>query len=278
MTPSLPFRADYRRAHASAWEDRRGFALLATLWVLTAVTALAGVSLAVARTGWQTSRNRILLARAGWAREACGEILLARNAKDPSVRSLDTVDLGRGTWCRAQVEDPAARVDVNAADRATLERLLSAVSRQPSVIDSIMAIRRRGPIYDLGQIPDLDSIALRLLLTTRGSGVVNVNAASREVLATLPAMTEEALETVLARRAIGRAIRSADELAATLSPPGRASFLAEYADFTRTATFTPQRLIAMLEGGVRRTRLRARATLTVVPVPGRLAVIRRETE
>ena len=43
--------------------SRDGFALLAVLWTLT-----AGVSVAVARTGSETTRNRILLARAGWAR------------------------------------------------------------------------------------------------------------------------------------------------------------------------------------------------------------------
>src|SRR6266540_5776489 len=73
-------------------DQREGFALLAVLWVLTALTVLAGAALAVARTGSQATRNRILLARAEWAREACGEILLGRYAQDAAVRSLDTVD------------------------------------------------------------------------------------------------------------------------------------------------------------------------------------------
>jgi len=55
--------------------NRRGFALLAVLWVLTALTALTGAGLLVARLGSETTRNRSLLARAEWAREACGEIL-----------------------------------------------------------------------------------------------------------------------------------------------------------------------------------------------------------
>ena len=80
--------------------------MLAVLWVLTALSVLGGVALAVARAGSQTTRNRILLVRAGWAREACGEILLARYAQNPAVRAVDSVDLGRGVWCRATLEDP----------------------------------------------------------------------------------------------------------------------------------------------------------------------------
>src|SRR5438309_1525238 len=62
--------------------SRRGFALLAVLWTLTAITMLTGAAMAVARLGSTTTRNRVLLARAAWAREACGEILQARYAQD----------------------------------------------------------------------------------------------------------------------------------------------------------------------------------------------------
>lgn len=260
--------------------NRRGFALLAVLWVLTALTVLTGVALTVARTGWQTTRNRVLLARSGWAREACVEILLARYAQDPSVWRVDTVDLGRGTWCGAVVEDPAAKLNVNLADREALERLLSAIGFRPSAVDSIVVVRRRGPIYDLTQVPGVDSVLaahLARFLTTRGTGVVNVNAAPREVLTTLPGMTEETLQVVLLHRDTRR-LESADELVAVLSRSSRAVLLAVYPDFARAAAFAPPQLAALVEGGVRGTALTSRATLTLVPAPGRLAVIRRETE
>ena len=90
--------------------NRRGFALLAVLWTLTAVTVLAGTAITAARLGSTTTRNRVLLARAAWAREACAEILQARYAQDPSVRRLDSMDLGRGTWCSGTLEDPFGHV------------------------------------------------------------------------------------------------------------------------------------------------------------------------
>jgi type II secretory pathway component PulK len=260
--------------------SRRGFALLAVLWVITALTALTGAGVLVARLGQETTRNRVLLARAEWAREACGEILQARYVETPTVRDLKPIDLGRGTWCRASLDDPAARLNLNTADRDQLALLLDAIRLPTTLADSVIARRRQGTIYDVRQVRGLDSSgAARLdpFVTTRGTGVINVNAASREVLRLLPGMTEESVLILLSQRS-SRPLQNADELAGTLSRSSRASLLTSYAEFARTAVFAPPQLIASLEGGVGGTPIVARATLTLVPVPDRLAVIRRETE
>ncbi len=260
--------------------NRRGFALLAVLWVLTALTALTGAGLLVARLGTETTRNRMLLARAEWAREACGEILLARFAIDPTIRELDPIDLGRRTWCRASLDDPGARLNLNTVDRQALVQLFTAVGVGRALAESVIVRRARGTVYDLLQVPGLDStVAAHLapFATVRGTGAVNINSAPREVLRTLPGMTEEGVFLLSSRRAL-QPVHSADELAGLLSPSARTVFLASYAEFVRAAVFDPPQLIATLEGGVRGTPIVARATLTTVPVPGRLAVIRRETE
>jgi len=259
---------------------RQGFALLAVLWVLTALTALTGAGMVVARLGSETTRNRVLLARAEWAREACGEILLARFAADPTIRNLDPIDLGRGTWCRALLQDPAARLNVNTADREAIMQLFKAVGVQPALAESVIVQRARDTLYDLRQVPGLDSAAaarLAPLVTVQGTGVVNVNAAPPEVLRTLPGVTEEAVFLLASRRAL-RPVNSADELAGLLSRSSRTALLGNYAEFVRAAVFAPPQLIASIDGGVRGTAIVAHATLTTVPVPGRLAVIRRETE
>jgi len=260
--------------------NRRGFALLAVLWVLTALTALTGAGLLVARLGSETTRNRILFARAEWAREGCGEFLLARFAIDPTIRSLGPIDLGRGTWCRASLEDPAGGLNLNTADRQALVQLFKAVGVPQALAESVMVRRAGGTLYDLRQVPGLDStIAAHLtpFVTLRGTGVVNVNAAPPEVLRTLPGMTEESVFLLASRRALRR-LHNADELAGLLSPSSRTVFLGSYAEFLRGAVFDPPQLIVTLEGGIRGPPIVARATLTAVPVPGRLAVIRRETE
>jgi type II secretory pathway component PulK len=260
--------------------SRRGFALLAVLWVMTALTALTGAGMIVARLGSETTRNRVLLARAEWARDACGEILLARFAADPSVRATPVIDLGRGTWCRASLADPAGSLNLNTAHDSALIRLFTDVGIQRAVAESAVAMGRRATIYDVAQIPGLDSaLAKRLaaFVTTRGTGVVNVSVAPLEVLRLLPGMTEEAVLVLMGRRT-NRRFQSADELAGALSRSGRAMLLNSYAEFVRSAAFAPPQLIATLEGGIRGTPIVSRATLTVVPVPGRLAVIRRESE
>lgn len=260
--------------------SERGFALVAVLWVLTALTALTGSGVLVARLGSETTRNRMLLARAEWAREACGEILQARFARNPTIRALGPVDLGRGTWCSAFLEDPAAKVNLNTTDRNALTWLMRVLGTPEKLADSVMAVRRQGTIYDRRQVRGVDeTLASRLhtFVTTRGTGVVNVNAAPREVLHLLPGVREEAVAIILGRRS-GRPLQSVDELAGALSPSSRAILLTNYAEFMRAAVFAPPQLIVSLEGGVHRTPIVARATLTAVPVPGRLAVIRRETE
>jgi type II secretory pathway component PulK len=258
----------------------RGFALLAVLWVITALTALTGAGMIVARLGNDTTRNRILLARAEWAREACGEILQARFAHDPAIRQLEPIDLGRGTWCQASIVDPAAQLNLNTADSIALARLFAFAGAGRQVIARAIALRRGGTIYDVRAITGVDSelaVALAPLVTTRGTGVVNVNAAPLAVLGTLPGLTEEAVQLLVARRG-ARPLHNADELAGALSRSSRDIFLRSYAEFVRSTVFDAPQLVATIAGGVRGTPIVARATLTLVPVPGRLAVIHRETE
>jgi hypothetical protein len=69
-----------------------------------------------------------------------------------------------------------------------------------------------------------------------------------------------------------------DELAGLLSPSSRRVLVERYPDVLRLTSFGPTQLVAHAVGGVRGTPLVARATVTVVPLPERLAIIRRETE
>lgn len=259
--------------------SRRGFALFTVLWVITALSVLAGTGLIKARLGSETTRNRILLARAAWAREACIEILQARFATDATVRAVGPVDLGRGTWCRARLEDPAAKLNVNTADRATLAALLRTLGERETLADSIVHRRRQAPLYDLAEVIRGSALAQRLapFFTTRGTGVVNVNAAPSEIIEILPGATRETAFVITSRRG-ARALRSADDLAAVLSRSARAALLNSYAEFVRAAVFDPPQLVAAVEGGIVNTPIQARVTLTMVPIPGRLAVIRRESE
>jgi hypothetical protein len=153
---------------------------------------------------------------------------------------------------------------VNVVEREILER----VTRNA---DAIMARRRLRPIPDLDDLPGLD----RSLVTVDGPGTVNLAAAPREVLVALPGISPESAERLLARRTAGRPIASLDELAGLLSPSARGLLLASYSDLARLATFAAPQLKVTAEGDVEGEAPRATIEVMVVPLPERLAVIRR---
>ncbi|MGH7527119.1 MAG: general secretion pathway protein GspK [Gemmatimonadales bacterium] len=284
--------------------NRWGFALLTVLWLLVTLTAVGAAALAVARLGAGASRNRIALMRGAWAREACAEILLARYPQRGVVAGLDTTDLGRGTWCRATVEDASARLDLNRAPREILRALLGSDSLTDALLDwrdsdgaprengaeaewyraQGRRLPRNGPLADvaeLGFVRGFDGArmaALRPDVTVRGAGQIDVNAAAPAVLATLPAFGAEAVGLVVRRRERGLPVRSGDELLSLLSPSARQTLLSRYQDYSLQAGYSPLRVVVRIEGGVRGAAPVSAARLTVVPLPERLAVIRREVE
>jgi type II secretory pathway component PulK len=250
---------------------RRGFALLTVLWLIAALAVTSAAALSMAKLGAGTSRNRIVLARAEWAREACIEIMLARYAQRDSIVQVDRTDLGGGLWCRVAVEENGSRLDLNLASPEALRILIG----NDSLADALLARRAGKPFAD---VAELGIERLRPFVTTRGTLQVDVNAAPPEVLATLPGITPAAIAAILSRREVGRPIRSADELASLLPRDARAALLGRYQDFTARAAHAPSRIVVGAEGGVGDDPATSVERLTLVPLQGRLAVIRREVE
>lgn len=284
--------------------SRRGFALLTVLWVITILGLTVGVTMRIAAAGSGSSRNRIGLARSGWAREACLEILLARFANDISTRRVDTVDLGRGAWCRAALGDTEARMDVNLASPEALGMLVG----KDSLVDALLDWRdtddvarpagaeagwyraagrrfpRNGPIADVAELrlvrgfSDSVTASLAALLTARGTGRLALNSAPTRLLATLPGFGPEVLEVAARRRQSGEPIQSINQLAALLSAQARETLLAHYGELSRLATTEASGFTAVLEGGVRGAAPVSRAVVYLVPSGPRLAVISQEVE
>jgi hypothetical protein len=251
-----------------------------------------------------TTRNRIVLTRARWARETCGEILLARYARDPAVRLVDTVDLGRGSWCRAELESGEARLDLNLASREMLQVLIA----NDSLVDAFLDWRdsddverprgaesawyrahglrtpRNGPLADVGELSLIRGFdparadRFASLLGVSGSSRLDLGAVTPELLPLIPGLSADAFGVILRRRAEGRMVGSTDELLTLLPPAARDTLVANLQEFESIAEFRPGRLRALVEGGVRGSHLASRATLTVIPTSGRLAVVRREAD
>ncbi len=252
--------------------NQRGFALIATLWVITVLTAVVGLSLATTRLGQQATLNRLALARGRWAAEACLAIAQARWTQG-KLADTATVDLGRATRCAWQLEDPTAKVNFNTADPDVLGRL----GANEPFIRALVERRRQVPFDDLGQVaalPGADSNVLSLG-TVVGPGSVNLSVAPRAVLeAVIGQASAEAADRLLGRRAVGRSYPSLDALIADLSPAARAALLSRYADLARLATFTAPQLVITATGWVGGAPPRATIEVVVVPLPERLAVVR----
>ena len=251
---------------------RRGFALIAVLWLITALVSLVGLSLSPVRLGNQATTNRVILTRGRWAAEACGAIAQARWAQHRFIDTA-TIDLGRGAHCGWRAEDPTAMVNLSVAD----PEVLHALGASEAFVQALVEHRRLAPLEAIekaAELPAFDS-TLFGVSTLDGPGTVNLTAAPRRVLAALPGLTSEAVDRLLYTREVGRPIANLDELAAQLSPPGRAALLARYADLARTTTFSSPRLELTLSGWVEGSAPRAQIELSVVPLTDRLAIVRR---
>jgi general secretion pathway protein K len=282
---------------------RRGFALLKVLWLIVALTTVAWAAVAVARRGADATRNRIRLTEAAWARNACEEILLARAAARGRAVPVDSVALGGTAWCRAWIEEADTRVDLNLASPETLRALMGSDSLADALLDWRDADDvsrasgaeqgwyrargrrepRNGPLADLKElrlVRGFDSALVQRLasvLTTRGTGHVDLSAAPAEVLRTLPGLDGAGVEVILRRRD-GQGLRTTDELLPLLSAPGRAGLLGRYQEFTAQAVYSPTRVVIRVEGRAGSPPLVSSARLLAVPAPDRLAILRREVQ
>jgi DNA uptake protein ComE-like DNA-binding protein len=268
------------RSPARAACRRRGFALLAVLWLLAALSGVAALSVGAVRVGHRATVNRVALARGRWAAEAC---LAVAQARWPERRLADTatMELGRGTTCRWLLDDPTARLNLNTAEVEVLEQLATATGQvSAALIQAILERRATAPFLSVEELRQLGAdSSLLAYFTVDGPGTVNLNSASAPVLSALPGMTAEAVARVIYRRSVGRPVTTLDDLAGDLSAAGSDALLARYADLARVAAFTPPQLVLTARGWVGPAGgpegLHATIELLVVPLPQRLATIRR---
>lgn len=262
--------------------SRNGFALLAVLWTLTVLAGSVALGTAGARVGQRASANRLALARGRWAAESCLAIAHARGVRG-TLADTATIDLGRTVHCAWTVVRPDARLDVNHAPRAALVTLATGVGVSQELIEpfagAVIDARRGAPFTDVAQLGDLPGADARVLalLSVDGSGRVDAGTADPTVLASLPGITPEAVATLVRRRAVGGPIRTFDELGGSLSPGGRATLHANYAELVTLLQFASTRLILKTEGWVSaHGRLPAVTIEAVIErLPDRFALLRR---
>lgn len=279
-----------------------GFALIVTLWLITALGIVTGIAFAAARAGSIAAGNRMLLRRAEWAREACLAILSADSTSRRLRLGRDSVDLGNHVWCSLQVTPDADHLNINLVTREQLRALVHDDSLADAILDwrdtdeipmplgteqawyreQGRAEPRNGPFLSVAEVALVRGVtaarvaALEGLLTTRGDGRVSLAAAPLQVLAVLPGITKGAVAAAARARSQGKGPASVEELIGLLEPADRADVMAHFAELkSATTTDLVQRID--VQGAVGASPLRASARVVAVRLPERLAIIGRES-
>lgn len=303
---------------------RRGFVLLAVLWVMVGVAVLALTVSLSAREAVQAVRNRIDLSRAEWRAEDClsraravvDDALMqsSQNQQAPGWLDIDRIlassALLRVDGCDLSAHAAGTLVDVNTADRETLESLFAAagvaMGTADSLADALLDWRdpddvprpygaerqwyaaHRRPLPRNGTLADTREIR-RVRGFERSSDVASlmsvepgricINRAPLVVLAALPGFSSEIVQRVAELRARGQRLGSLMALRDLdgLSPAARDSLQQHFAALARAATTEPDAWIVVARGRSGAPPIYAVIELRLVRAGRRAAVVRRRT-
>ncbi|HEX2780179.1 MAG TPA: hypothetical protein VHM30_11815 [Gemmatimonadaceae bacterium] len=127
---------------------RRGFALLAVLWVIVGLGLLYTMAVVAARESVATAQYRVSHSRAAWRAEGCaelaraasGEAMLDERTATLAWRMLDSVvapALLPDMQCAVELRASGTTLDANRADESRLEALLRAAGVDSAGADSL---------------------------------------------------------------------------------------------------------------------------------------------
>lgn len=290
------------RANRPLTAERRGFALIAAIWLLVAFVAI-GTSISLHSRARRLSAANILEEERGLAAAEAGlEHLRSRlsrldggssapehvptTATDPwhyAPQVLpDTTQLG-GERYHVTIRDAGASVNLNRADEDQVRRLLIALQvdagTATDVAESILdwrdadelhhlngaekddyirtgavALPADAPFSRVDELRYVQGVSPALLALVRpylmvvGTGQINMNAAPRPVLISLPGINEEAAAVIERMRSSSTPLTSLQELSAQLSSGARENLLAAMPDLLRLAVFATSELEVRSEG------------------------------
>lgn len=297
-----PLIGSGRSGGACKPEGRKGFALIAVLWLVAALLVLISLGLAPTLISLRAAENRIGKVRGTWAAWGCVALLQARHDENADLFiTLDSLSLARTTWCDVESVDPGVRVNPNLVDSVGLFRVLRDSVQVSSLLDWIdeddlprrlgaerrwYASRRRPTPRNAG-IADVREIrlvrgfegtetqALEGLFTVRGEGGVSPNRAGQRALASISVLPEGAADDIISHRTGDRPFRTTEELVLRL---GLEPTISEFRRLVRSLSFDDDRGVFRIRGSAdlgRRT-VRSELVVTLAKLEDRLALTRVE--
>lgn len=278
-------------------QARRGYALLSVLWLCVGIVGLASAISVTTRDALATSRNRIAITEATWSARACMAFALAAveralhsqgGSREPAAvawhrveGTLATTALPQDLHCRLSASAIGSRLDLNAADSATVVRLLRSNGVRAALADSttnaLLLGRPYSSLSEVRAVGGLSGIANLDTLVAIGTGAVALNHAHQEVLAALPGFTPEAVERVGEARARGRPIQDFIELSRALSPPARETFDAALPSLLAMVVLEPVAWLVTARSSEGRPPMTVVIEVRIGQLDGRLGISRRRT-
>jgi general secretion pathway protein K len=295
--------------------NRRGFALLAVLWLVTALSALALAATLVAREAVAAARNRIELPRAAWLAEGCAarlraqlDGLLTEGVPWEALASRTAVPRMEVAGCVTRLVPAGAALDVNNASKEQLVSVLRAAGVGTSRADSLAAafldwrdpddvprqfgaeapwylLHRRPPPRN-GPFADRAELLLVRGAATLGfadslfgveAGRTPINLAPLSVVASLPGIGPEIVSRLRESRDMGRMVRELARLGDGVSRAARDSLLARFGELVEKATVEPDAWILTATAASGLPPVTSTVELRLGRAGNRAAVVRRRT-
>ena len=201
---------------------------------------------------------------------------------DLALLNTDTLVLGDAR-ALPRVYDAGARIQINRASEADLRRFFAALAIDAGIADHLAQRiadwrdaddfrRARGAERDdylragargmpanadfsrVDELRDVDGMTPELysriapFVTTLGTGQINVNAAPREVLLSLPGMGDETLAAIVRAQRARRPVGSLEELTAQLSSAARSSLVEAMGELQQRAAFESREVVVEADG------------------------------
>lgn len=222
---------------------RRGFALLAALWLVAVLTSLVFAGGRAVGLALAMAENRMATTRAAWAARGCLAAVLSRSpqmggAGPLHVTALDSLALGVNVWCGVVTRDPSARINPNTADSAGLARALGSTTLAASILDWMdpdtdprdggaetewyrhhrRPTPRNGAILDVRELAGIrgfDTWTLAQLddvFTTWGDGTISPNTAPPHVLRSVGLIGDAGVDVLTSLRGAGKQFHEVSEV------------------------------------------------------------------
>jgi general secretion pathway protein K len=241
----------------------------------------------------------------------------ARSITDPwhdfALQLPDSVSLQANVWYRARVEPLGAKININRASADDLRRYFQALeldaARVESIVDAIMDWRdaddfrrnRGGERADylragarelpananfirVPDLADVKGITPELLarispdLTVFGTGQIDLNAAPRQVLLSLPGITPVAADIIRSAQQAGRSITSIQQLRDMLPSVARSSLDGSLATLLSKVAFDTHEVLVTGDGWLTGSPVRVREVAVIARGGDAAFVVWRERE